>query len=137
MSRRVVVWLGVSLLGMGCQSVEKRGVEPLPTHATTIPYADLVEHARRQLWAAQEIFYRDHWDELTKAGETLQETAQHLLRVPAERVPPRCRDLWPKPAEEFRTAAEHLRNCARQQDAIQCAQAFQKLHLVLRQIRPD
>ncbi|MCS7177633.1 MAG: hypothetical protein NZ960_08510 [Candidatus Kapabacteria bacterium] len=117
--------------------MEKQALEPLPANATALPYADLVERARRQVWAAQEIFYRDDWDELAKAGNMLLDSAQRLMQVKAEQVPTRCRDGWPKPAEEFRLAAEQLSQAARQHDAVQAAHAFQRLHLVLKQIRPD
>jgi len=135
---KVVMTVGLAgFLCYGCQSLEKQALEPLPADAPPLPYADLVERARRQVWAAQEIFYRDSWDELVKATEALQETAQRLSQVKAEQVPTRCRPIWPKPAEEFGTAVRKLQDAARHQDAIQSANAFQTLHLVLKQIRPD
>ncbi|GBD35302.1 hypothetical protein HRbin36_00412 [bacterium HR36] len=127
----------IYLASCGCQSLEKQALEPLPADGPPLAYSELVERARRQVWAAQEIFYRDNWEELIKASDALHETGQRLAQFSAERVPARCREVWPKPVEEFRQAVLKLRESARQHDAIQSANAFQTLHLVLKQIRPD
>jgi len=135
--RSVALILVLLLSGAGCQSPDKQALEPLPANSPRLAYADLVERARQQLWAAQEIFYRDQWAELAKAAETMSQTGQQLAQSPADQVPPRCRPLWPKPAEEFRSAAEQLQQHARQRDAALAASDFQRLHLALKQIRPD
>lgn len=134
---RLVITALLYFLCNGCQSPEKQVLQPLPADAPPMPYADLVERARRQVWAAQEVFYRDNWDELVQAADALQQTAERLAQVPTDQLPMRCRSSWPKPADEFRAAAAQLRNHARQRDAVQSANAFQKLHLVLKDIRPD
>ncbi len=132
-----VVLLGVLICGSGCQSPEHQALEPLPGNAPPLAYPELVERARRQVWAAQEIFYRDDWDQLVKAAEALSQTAQQLAQFRADQVPARCRELWPKPVEEFRSAATQLQQHARQRDAILVAGDFQRLHLALKQIRPE
>jgi len=136
MSRYV---LAISLLAvaLGCQTPERAAVQPLPPDAAPLSYPDLVQRVSLQVGAAHEFFYRDAWPDVTQASTAMQETATMLAKLKPEDVPAKHRDTLAKYSKELSEAATALREAGQSKDAIKTTEAFQKLHLAVRELRRE
>ena len=127
-------WL--TLLLAGCQTAEK-AVQPLPPNAPPLSYQELFDRAKQQVAAAQEFFYRDSWRDLEQAAVALDQTGDLLARVKPEDAPARQKEQLVKLATNFREAATSLGEASKRQNADETTQAFQRLHLAVRDLRPE
>jgi hypothetical protein len=100
-----------------------------------LPYADLVARARAQASAANEAFYVNSWDDLETAAKGLEQTAHVLTK--ALNVPARHKDILAVEAGDLGREATSLRDAARAKEAAQATTALQRIHLKIRELRPD
>jgi hypothetical protein len=121
----------------GCQSPERAAVQPLPPNAGPLTYPDLVNRAKAQVAAGQEFFFRDSWTDVEQAADALRQTGELLGKLKPEDVPANKRDMLAKQVKELTDAAGALREAGQAKDARAATQAFQRLHLVVRELRPD
>jgi hypothetical protein len=136
MIRRIVA-LALLYSIVGCQTPEKAAVQPLPPDAGPLSYADLIQRATLQVGAAHEFFYRDAWAEVSQASVAMQETATLLGKLKSDDVPAKHRDSLAKSSKEFSDAATALHEAGQAKDAIKTTEAFQRLHLAVRELRRE
>jgi hypothetical protein len=130
--------MGLLLLFLaGCQTAERAAVQPLPADTTALTYQDLVGRAKAQVSAAQEFFYRDSWADVAQAADALKETAGLLGKFDPKNVPEKQQKGLTQNAKELTDAATRLHDAGQAEDAIKTTEAFQKLHLTIRDLRPD
>jgi hypothetical protein len=136
MSRLCVCTLFLAC-ALGCQTPERAAVQPLPPDSPQLSYADLVQRASLQVGAAHEFFYRDAWQDVAQASTAMQETATILAKLKPEEVPAKHRDTLAKYSKELGEAAVALRDAGQAKDAIKTTEAFQRLHLAVRELRRE
>jgi predicted lipoprotein len=119
----------------GCQSPERAALQPLPPDAPQPTYTELIDRAERQVWAAQQFFYRDSWKDVELAAEALKETAVSLTKVKTDDLSAKQKDALPKLVTELTEAGQALREAGTAQDVNKTTQAFQRLHLVVRRLQ--
>jgi hypothetical protein len=134
---RVVVWSGLLAVILGCQTAERAAVQPLPPDAPPMSYTDLTVRASLQVSAAHEFFYRDAWADVNQASVAMQETATLLNKLKPEDVPEKHRTTLAKNTKEFVDAATALRDAGQAKDVIKTTEAFQRLHLAVRELRRE
>lgn len=124
------------LLTVGCAlPPEKIPLQPLPEGKDGIEYAEIVFRARQHAMAATEAFYLNKWTDLDEAGRYLDQSARLLLMATA--VPAKQKDKLDANAAELQKEAAALREAAKAQDAKRSSEALQRLHLKVREMRPD
>lgn len=134
---RVCVAFALLACTLGCQTPEHAAVQPLPPDSPPLNYADLVQRASLQVGAAHEFFYRDAWPDVAQASTAMQETATMLGKLKPEDVPAKHRDTLAKYSKDFGEAAAALRDAGKAKDAIKTTEAFQRLHLTVRELRRE
>lgn len=138
---RCVIPLAVSILAfvviLGCQSPEKAAIQPLPTDAAPLGYAELVSRGHAQVAAAHEFFYQDRWDDVKKAAEAIRDTSAALTVIKPDNVPTAKRANLAVQTKELTEAAAGLSDAAAAKDVAKASEAIRRLHLVVRQLRPD
>lgn len=122
---------------LSCQSPEKAAIQPLPPDAAPLPYGDLVNRGKAQVAAAHEFFYQDRWDDVKKASVALNETAASLTALKPEAVPEPKRAQLTASVKELTDASNELQQAANTKDVAKTTDAFRRLHLAVRQLRPD
>jgi hypothetical protein len=121
----------------GCQTPDRAAVQPLPPDAPVPPYGELVGRAKSQLAAAHEFFYRDSWRDVEQAADALFQTATFLEKVKTEDVPAKKRDQLTKLSKDLAEGAHALRDAGHAQDPVKTTEAFQRLHLTVRDLRAE
>jgi hypothetical protein len=134
---RFAGWGLLFLAACGCQSPEKRALQPIPEDAGPITYNDLLDRARGQASAAQEFFFRDSWTEVVEASVALQQTAAHLAKLKPEAIPEKHRATLAKAAQEVDDIATDLHAAARAQDVAKTNEVMQRLNLKVRELRVE
>jgi hypothetical protein len=124
-------------LFLGCQSPEKAAIQPLPSDAAPLGYAELVQRGKAQVAAAHEFFYQDHWDEVKQAATALRDTSAALAVLQPDHVPAAKRADLATHIKELAEAAAALGDGAAAKDVAKTSDAIRRLHLVVRQLRPD
>jgi hypothetical protein len=121
---------------VGCQLPPERvPLKPLPDDGPPQPYIDLVNRARAQTTAANEAFYINNWPDLEDAAKGLELTARHLGK--AADVPGKHKDTLPNQSGDLVKEASKLREAAKVQDVRQATESLQRIHLKIRELRPE
>jgi hypothetical protein len=132
-------WIALLLLAplAGCQlpPEEKIPLQPLPETGQPVLFADVVQRARLQATAALEAFYLDKWGDLADLAAKIEQAARLLPRSTA--VPPRHKDRLQQHADELTREAVALQEAAKNQDVPRTNQALQRIHLKVRELRPE
>jgi hypothetical protein len=134
---RFVSSLLLTLVFLGCKSAEQAAVEPLPPGVPPPAYADFFHRTKLQVAAAQDSFYRDNWADVQKAANALQESATVLATYKNEEVPPNLKDQTAKQSKNLADTATILHAACKEQDAQKTTETFQRLHLLIRDLRPE
>jgi len=132
--RLLLALLGLALF-VGCQSPERAALQPLPPEAPFPSYPELVERAEKQVWAAHQYFYRDSWKDVELASDALKETATLLTKAKTDDLTAKQKEALPKLTTELTEASQALREASIAKDATKTTQAFQRLHLTIRQFQ--
>jgi hypothetical protein len=129
----------VCLLGLAsCQSAEKAAIQPLPPDQPPLSYAELVARGKAQVAAAHEFSYQDRWADMQQAANAMRETAGMLANLKADNVPAGKRADLDRLTREMTEAANALHDSGKApQDINKTADALRRLHLVVRQLRPE
>jgi hypothetical protein len=130
-------WVAFCLLLAGCHTPERAVVQPLPPDTPLPSYTDLVGRAKAQVSAAQEFFYRDSWGDVEQAADALRQTATLLTKLDADNVPEKQQAALTKLSKDLTDAATALHAAGQAKDVVKTTEAFQKLHLTIRGLRPD
>lgn len=126
----------VAVLAASCQSVDSSvPPPPLKEDAGPVPYPDLLRRARQQAQAANEAFYVNRWGDLEEAARGLEQTARFLPK--SLEVPEKRKAQLASASAELGQEAAALREAARAQQVDKANDALQKLHLRIRELRPD
>ena len=122
---------------LGCAlPPEKIPLQPLPEAKDEgVEYAEIVLRARQQTMSATEAFYLNQWTDLDDAGRYLDQSARLLLMATA--VPTKQKDKLDANAAELQKDAAALREAAKAKDAKRSSEALQRLHLKVREMRPE
>jgi len=112
-------------------------MKPLATAAPLPPYEELFSRARKQVAVAQEQFYLDKWDALVPTAELIEQSGSLLGKVKPEDAPERVRGKLTMQSKLLSEAAGELRVAAQEKDATKASAAMQRLHLALRELRPE
>lgn len=124
------------LLLTGCQMPPERlPLMPLPEEGAPLSFADLVARARAQAMTGTEAFYVNRWGDLEDAARGLEQTARFLTK--ATEVPARHRDTLPVQAGDLGKEAMKLREASKAKDVKTANELLQRLHLKVRELRPD
>src|SRR5438876_3823582 len=97
--------IAILLLVPGCCLREQKALNMLP-EGLVVPYAELLDRAKKQVAAATEAFYVDDWAELKLAALALEQTARFFPKSPD--VPKAFQKEIPGRAEELSKAALQL-----------------------------
>jgi hypothetical protein len=140
--RRVGMCLSLGVVvfaaaGLGCQLTEDKALKPLATEAPPPGYEELFKRAKAQVWSAQEQFFRDNWDEVTRMSDLIEQSGSLFAKVKEEDAPARVRPVLVKQSKELTDAAVELRSAAKAKDASKGSAAFQRLHLALKELRAE
>src|SRR5262249_55519468 len=114
---------------------EQVPLKPLPENGPPQAYADLITRARVQATAANEAFYVNRWTDLEDAAKGLEQTARFLSK--ATEVPAKHKDTLAVEAGDLGKEAGKLREAAKAQEVKQATEALQRIHLKVRELRPD
>ena len=121
---------------VGCQLPPERvPLKPLPEDGPPQPYGDLVTRARAQATAANEAFYVNNWPDLEDAARGLELTARVLDK--ATDVPAKHKEILPGEAGDLGKEAAKLREAAKGKDVRQATETLQRIHLKVRELRPE
>ena len=107
----------------------------MPEDGPPQAYADLVARARAQATAANEAFYINNWPDLEDAAKGLELTARVLGK--AADVPAKHKNTLPIEAGDLGKDALKLREAAKVQDVRQATETLQRIHLKVRELRPE
>src|SRR5262249_3102049 len=133
--RRVLLLGCVGLILAGCQVApvaEKDGPRDLPNSSAPVPYVELIKRCRKQIEAANEAFYDNHWVVLDEAARGLEQTARFLVHAADIRAGQK-KDLGAL-SERLAQEASKLREIALSRDAGKINSAMQKLQLTVREL---
>ena len=134
--RRVLLAGLLFLPFTGCQlPPERLPLMPLPEDGPPLPYGELVNRARAQAMTGTEAFYVNRWNDLEDAARGLEQTARFLTK--AGDIPVRHRDTLPVQAGDLGKEAVRLREAAKAKDVKAANEALQRLHLKVRELRPE
>jgi hypothetical protein len=123
------------LLAAGCQMPPDRlPARVLPEDSPPLPYAELLTRARLQSTAATEAFYINQWADLEEAARGLAQTARFLAK--ALEVPEHHKATLLDESERLGKEADRLREAAKNKDDKQVTEVLQKIHLMVRELRP-
>jgi hypothetical protein len=121
---------------VGCQLPPERvPLKPLPEDGPPQASAVLVTRARAQATAANEAFYINNWPDLEDAAKGLELTARVLGQ--AADVPAKHKNTLPMEAGDLGKDALKLREAAKAQDVRQATETLQRIHLQVRELRPE
>jgi len=133
---RRIYWLLLMPLFAGSCTVppETLPVQPLPLNGQA-DYAGLVTRARLQASNATDAFYVDKWTDLEESARALKDSAGLLAK--AADVPAKHKDKLPATAGELAKDADQLREAAKAQDVKKANEILQRIHLKVRELRPE
>src|SRR5262249_56681651 len=94
-----------------------------------------VTRRRLQAGSATEAFYVDRWNDLEDSARALKESAGMLAK--ASEVPAKHKDKLAASAAELAKDADQLREAAKAQDVKKTNEILQRIHLKVRELRPD
>lgn len=133
--RRIHCFLLVPLFAGSCTlPPETLPVQPVPLNGQA-DYAGVVTRARLQASNATEAFYVDKWTDLEDSARALKESAGLLAK--ATDVPAKHKDKLAASAGELAKDAEQLREAAKAQDVKKTNEILQRIHLKVRELRPE
>jgi hypothetical protein len=125
----------VSLVA-GCQTApEQIKIPPLPAEGQAVGYADVVQRARALATSATEAFYIDKWGDVESAALGLEQTALYLPK--ATDVPPARRASLDAQLQSLIRESQELREAARKSDEKRTNATLQRIHLLVRELRPE
>ncbi|OAI49920.1 hypothetical protein AYO44_18220 [Planctomycetaceae bacterium SCGC AG-212-F19] len=110
-------------------------MQPIPQNGKGLAYAEVVLRARLQAGAATEAFYLNKWTALEDAARILEQTARMLVKTTD--VPARQKDRLNAHADELAKEAMDLQQSASAQDEKRSNDALQRIHLKVRELRPE
>jgi hypothetical protein len=131
-------WLSAAALAVlvGCQTTpEQLKVQPLLAEGAVLTYGDAVQRARALATSATEAFYVDQWAGVESAANGLEQTAQLLPR--ASDMPPVRQASVAGQAAALQQDAQQLRAAASQNDEKKTNEVLQRIHLRVRELRPQ
>ena len=79
--KRLLLLVGLMVAVPGCCFRQQQVLNLLP-EGLALPYAELVDRAKKQVSLATEAFYIDDWDELKTAALALEQTARLFPKAP-------------------------------------------------------
>jgi hypothetical protein len=134
-----ILGLSVSLLVAGCAlPPEREATRLLPGDAPSMAYPNWIERARRQAAAANEAFYRNDWDDLTDAAESLVQTAGFLGKIDkVTDVPADHKDKLPVEVGALGKEARALLDAAKKKQVTEANQAMAHIQLMVRQLHSE
>ena len=136
MSRATCLGIVVVLGLAGCQTApEQIKIPPLPAEGQPIAYADVVQRARVLATTATEAFYIDKWGEVESAALGLEQTALYLPK--AADVPPARRASLDAQLQSLIRESQELRDAAKKNDEKRTNATLQRIHLLVRELRPE
>jgi hypothetical protein len=136
MRRATVLGLWAFVLIAGCQTApEQIKIPPLPVEGQPVTYADVVQRARVLATSATEAFYIDKWDEVESAAIGLEQTALYLPK--AADVPAARRASLDAQLQALVRDSQELREAARKTDEKRTNSTLQRIHLLVRELRPE
>jgi len=125
----------VGLILASCQVapvVDKDAPHDLPNSSAPVPYGELIKRCRKQIEAANEAFYDNHWVVLDEAARGLEQTARFLVNA-ADIPAGQKKDLGTL-SDRLAKEAAKLREVALSRDPGQINSAMQKLQLTIREL---
>jgi hypothetical protein len=128
--KRFLLFLGILFLLPGCCLREQKALNMLP-EGLVVPYAELLDRAKKQVNAATEAFYVDDWAELKIAALALEQTARFFPKSPD--IPKAFEKELPGRAEELGKAALQLIKDAQAKDVTGANARLQTINLKIRE----
>jgi hypothetical protein len=121
---------------IGCHyPPEQLPLQPAPENGAGLAYAELVHRARLQAGSATEAFHLNKWSALEDAARNLEQTARMLVMTTD--VPARQKDRLAAHVAELSKDAAELRKAAKAEDVPRSNGALQRIHLKIREMRPE
>jgi hypothetical protein len=128
--RRILLLVGVLAAIPGCCTQQQQVLNPLP-EGLILPYAELVDRAKKQVNLATEAFYVDDWPELKKAALGLEQTAKLFAKAPD--TPKSLQAEVKKNSEELAKEALQLIKDAQAKDVLGANARLQTINLKIRE----
>lgn len=121
----------------GCATGDRASAPPpiIPADGATVNYAELVGSLRQVAWRATESFYRDDWATLDDAAESLEKAATVLKQT--KNVPPRIQGVLVSRCDELFAESAKVKSAAAARSADQVGNHLQRVHILIRELRPD
>lgn len=121
---------------VGCATSER--IVPttiiIPEDAANTTFVDLYPKLRQLAWRSTEAYYRDDWKELSESAQAIEKAAR-VLRSTKD-APARLTNL-PVKCDALATEAVGLRSAASGPEPEQIGDRLQKIHNLIRELRPD
>ncbi|MFL5342614.1 MAG: hypothetical protein ACJ8F7_20975 [Gemmataceae bacterium] len=136
MNRTACVGVAAFLLLAGCQNQpDQLRVPSAPADGQLLSYRDTVAKARTLATSAVEAFYVDNWTDVEAAATNLEKTAQFLPK--AIDVPAARQSTLDAQSQALQQDAQKLRESAHQADVKKTNEVLQRIHLQVRELKPD
>jgi hypothetical protein len=136
MKRATCVGLLAIIVFAGCQTApEQIKIPPLPAEGQPVTYGDVVQRARVLATSATEAFYIDKWGEVESAALGLEQTALYLPK--ASDVPAARRASLDAQMQTLVRESQELREAAKKSDEKRTNSTLQRIHLLVRELRPE
>ena len=136
MMRTTCVGLLAIVLSLGCQTApEQIKIPPLPAEGQPVTYSDVVQRARVLATTATEAFYIDKWGEVESAALGLEQTALYLPK--SSDIPAARRASVDAQMQSLVRESQELRDAAKKSDEKRTNSTLQRIHLLVRELRPE
>jgi len=119
----------------GCSSSEKIAPVVLPEEGASTDYVDFLPKLRTLAWRATEAFYRDRWDELDDAAQSLERAVKVLKQ--SKNVPPRVQGELATRCEKLTAECGQLREACRTRAVNGASEHLQQIHILIRELRSE
>jgi len=132
-------WIGIAaiIVVVGCATGDRVAAPPpiIPDDGATISYSDLVGSLRQVAWRATESFYRDDWVTLDDSAASLEKAAKALKQ--SKNVPPRLQATLVSRCDDLAAESAKVKSAAAARSADLVGGHLQKVHILIRELRPD
>ena len=133
---RRLAWIIPFVALLGCSNTPENVLQEPPPALEPVTYEEEHDRLKRKVWATQELFYVGRWADVDKASRSLAITASHLKAMPSDKVPADVRDVYKAATDRLAKAADSLSAASKAESNLQTTDAFQELHLVVRELQP-
>ncbi|MFL5327800.1 MAG: hypothetical protein ACJ8C4_02710 [Gemmataceae bacterium] len=120
---------------IGCASSDRIAPVVIPTDGANTDYVEFLPQLRSLAWRTTEAFYRDRWDELDEAAQTLDRAIKVLPQ--SKNIPQRLQADLPARCTVISEECAKLRQASRERSAAAASDHLQKIHVAIRELRSE